>query len=393
MIARDRWIDATLAAMTLEQKVGQLFVAYVTGATADTSSADNMARFGVPTPAEAVARWQLGGVLYFVWSDNVRHPRQLAALGNGLQRAIAGAGNPIPLSVATDQETGAGGRIGAPATVFPEAAELAATGDPALTERAYAITGAELRAMGLNTDYAPVADVNVNPTNPVIGVRSFGSDPAVVAEHVVAAVRGLQSADVSAVAKHFPGHGDTDEDSHHALPVVSHSRRDWELVDAPPFRAAIEAGVDAIMTAHLAFPALEPTGEPATLSRTVLTGLLRDELGFDGVIITDSLRMTGVRTRYDDNEVPVRAIEAGADVLLDPPEPAAQIEAVLTAVRSGRLPAERIEQSVRRILIMKWTRGVVDRPLTDEDAVARRVGTDEHLRAAGEIELRTSASQ
>ncbi len=379
--------------MTLEQKVGQLFVAYVTGATADVSSADNVARFGVPTPAEAVARWQLGGVLYFVWSDNVHDPAQLAALGNGLQGAIAGAGNPVPLTIATDQETGAGGRIGAPAAVFPEAAELGGTGDPALTGRAYGITGAELRAMGINTDYAPVADVNVNPANPVIGVRSFGSDPARVAEHVVAGVRGLQSAGVSAVAKHFPGHGDTGEDSHYALPVVTHSRQEWERIDAPPFRAAIAAGVDAIMTAHLAFPALEPSGDPCTLSRAVLTGLLRTELGFEGVIVTDSLRMTGVRTRYDDTEVPVRAIEAGADVLLDPPEPVHQIEAVLTAVRSGRLAVDRIEESVRRILIMKWVRGVVGRPLADEEVVELLVGTDEHLRAAREIGMRTSGIQ
>ena len=247
--------------------------------------------------------------------------------------------------------------------------------------------------MGLNTDYAPVADVNVNPANPVIGVRSFGSDPTTVAEHVVAGVRGLQSAGVSAVAKHFPGHGDTGEDSHHALPVVTHSRQEWERIDAPPFRAAIAAGVDAIMTAHLAFPALEPSGDPCTLSRAVLTGLLRTELGFDGVIVTDSLRMTGVRTRYDDAEVPVRAIEAGADVLLDPPEPVHQIEAVLTAVRSGRLAVERIEESVRRILIMKWVRGVVGRPLADEDGVELLVGTDEHLRAAREIGMRTSGIQ
>jgi beta-N-acetylhexosaminidase len=387
---RDRWLGSTLATMSLEQKVGQLFVAYVTGATAGTPSAENASRFDVPTPAEAVGRWHLGGVLYFVWSDNIHRPRQIAQLGNGLQRALADSGDPVPLTIAIDQETGAGGRIGPPAAVFPEAADLGATGDPALTWRAYAITGAELRAMAITTDYAPVADVNVNPANPVIGVRSFGSDPAQVAEHVVAAVRALQSAGVSAVAKHFPGHGDTGEDSHHALPVVTHSRRTWEQIDAPPFRAAIAAGVDAIMTAHLAFPALDPSGDPCTLSRAVLTGLLRDELGYAGVIVTDSLRMTGVRTRYDDTEVPVRAIEAGADVLLDPPDPARQIGAVLAAVRSGRLTEQRIEESVRRILIMKWDRGVVDRALVDEHAVDGLVGTVEHLRAAQEIAGRTA---
>ena len=207
-------------------------------------------------------------------------------------------------------------------------------------------------------------------------------------------MRGLQSAGVSAVAKHFPGHGDTGEDSHHALPVVTHSRQEWERIDAPPFRAAIAAGVDAIMTAHLAFPALEPSGDPCTLSRAVLTGLLRTELGFDGVIVTDSLRMTGVRTRYDDAEVPVRAIEAGADVLLDPPDPVASDRGCAGPPSGpGRLTEQRIEESVRRILIMKWVRGVVGRPLADEDVVELLVGTDEHLRAAREIEMRTSGIQ
>ena len=151
---------------------------------------------------------------------------------------------------------------------------------------------------------------------------------------------------MSATAKHFPGHGDTGEDSHTSLPVIRHTRAEWEEIDAPPFRAAIDAGVDAIMTAHISFPELEPSGDPSTLSTTVLTGLLRDELGFEGVIATDSLRMQGVRTMYDDAEIPVRAIEAGADVLLDPPQPALQIRAVIDAVRSGRLgeTADRAER-------------------------------------------------
>jgi beta-N-acetylhexosaminidase len=363
------WVDNTIAAMTLEQKVGQLFVAYVTGSSADQASAENVARFGVGTPAEAVARFHLGGVIYFAWSGNVSTPVQIAALSNGLQRANTVAGGPVPLSVATDQETGASVRIGPPASVFPEAIELAAADDPEATRRTYAIIGRELRALGITTDYAPVADVNINPENPVIGVRSFGADPDLVARHVAAAVHGLQSAAVSATAKHFPGHGDTAEDSHTALPVVDHDKEQWARVDAPPFRAAVAAGVDAIMTAHLSFPALDPSGGPATLSREVINGLLRDELGYSGVIVTDSLRMAGVRTRHPDEEIPIRAIEAGADVLLDPPQPDVQIRSVIEAVRAGRLTEQRIDDSVRRILIMKWDRGVVEQPYADEAAI------------------------
>ncbi|HET9649321.1 MAG TPA: glycoside hydrolase family 3 N-terminal domain-containing protein [Microlunatus sp.] len=387
---RDRWLRATLQEMSLEQKVGQLFVAYVNGPTADTAAAENTARFGVATPAEVVATHHLGGVIYFTWSGSADDPAQIAALSNQLQHANAAAGNPVPLSVATDQETGQVARVGPPATVFPDAMALGAARDPRLTRQAYAIIGEELRAIGINTDYAPDADVNVNPANPVIGVRSFGSRPELVADLVLAAVTGLQQERVSATAKHFPGHGDADQDSHTSLPVITHTRQQWEQIDAPPFRAAIRAGVDAIMTAHLSFPAFEPSGDPSTLSRTVLTRLLRGELGFQGVIVTDSLRMEGVRTLYGDAEIAVRAIEAGADVLLDPLQPDQQIRALIDAVRSGRLSAQRIDASVRRILIMKWNRGLIESAVVDESRIDEHVGTRGHLRAAQRITDRTT---
>jgi len=376
------WIRSTMASMSLEQKVGQLFVAYVTGAAADTTSVQNVDRFGVATPAEAVQKFHLGGVIYFVWSGNIDGPQQIAALSNGLQRASAAAGDPVPLSIAIDQETGPSSRLGPPATVFPGAMALGAARDPESTRRTYAMTGEELRAIGINTDYAPDADVNINPANPVIGVRSFGSEPGLVAELVPAAVEGLQGARVSATAKHFPGHGDTGEDSHTSLPVIRHTRAEWEEIDAPPFRAAIGAGVDAIMTAHISFPELDPTGDPSTLSTAILTGLLRERLGFRGVIATDSLRMAGVRELYGDAEIPVRALEAGADVLLDPPQPDLQIQAVIDAVRSGRISEQRIDQSVRRILIVKWNREMIERPYVDIAEIDEAVGTPQHLREA-----------
>ncbi|HEY5787076.1 MAG TPA: glycoside hydrolase family 3 N-terminal domain-containing protein [Microlunatus sp.] len=383
-------LDATIATMSLEQKVGQLFVPYVTGGTADTVAAENRTRFGVDTPAQAVAKFHLGGVIYFAWSGNTDNPGQIARLSNGLQRANTAAGNPVPLSVATDQETGLVARVGPPATVFPGAMALGAARDAKLTYDTYEITGRELRAIGINTDYAPDADVNVNPANPVIGVRSFSSDPKLVAKNVSAAVSGLQDRRVTATAKHFPGHGDTGEDSHTSLPKIDHTREQWEKIDAPPFRAAIKAGVDAIMTAHISFPAFEPTRDPSTLSRNVLTGLLRDELGFTGVIATDSLRMAGVRLMYSDAEIAIRAVEAGADVLLDPEQPALQIQAVIDAVRSGRLSEERIDASVRRILIMKSNRGVLQSPLVDESRVSSVVGNPKHKSWAQVITDRTT---
>ena len=383
-------IDATIAAMTLEQKVGQLFVPYVTGGTANTASAENRTRFGVDTPAQAVAKFHLGGVIYFAWSGNTDNPAQIARLSNDLQRANTAAGNPVPLSVATDQETGLVARVGPPATVFPGAMALGAARDPKLTYDTYEITGRELRAIGINTDYAPDADVNVNPANPVIGVRSFSSDPKLVAKNVSAAVSGLQDEQVTATAKHFPGHGDTGVDSHYALPTIDHTRAEWEKIDAPPFRAAIKAGVDAIMTAHIIFPAFDDSGDPSTLSHRVLTGVLRDELKFTGVIATDSLRMEGVRQKYDDAEIAIRAVEAGADVLLDPQQPAVQIQAVIDAVRSGRLSEDRIDASVRRILIMKGNRGVLSDPLVDETRVSAIVGNPQHRSWAQVITDRTT---
>lgn len=325
----------------LEELVGQLFVPYINGSSADEADEENRRRFGVASPAEAVRDLHLGGVIYFAWSRNIRCPAQIADLSAGLQSAGGGA-----LMIGTDQEVGSGDRLGPALTPLPSQWALGGSGDPSLTAEAYLITGRELRALGITTDYAPVADVNVNPANPVIGIRAFGADPAIVAEHTAVAVRVLQYAGISAVAKHFPGHGDTSVDSHLSLPVITHSLAEWEHLDAPPFRAAIGAGVDAVMTGHLAFPELDPTGAPATLSAT-LTALLRD-LGFEGVIISDSLRMEGVRVA-DDSEVAIRALEAGVDVILDPPWPERAIGAVVGAIRSGRLSRTRIEESVRRV--------------------------------------------
>lgn len=371
--------------LSLRDKIGQLITHLVYGTAADTPDERNTELYGVATPAEVIAKYRFGGVIYFAWSDNTEDPQQIGRLSNGLQ-AAAREHSPIPLLIGTDQETGRVARMGSPATQFPGAMALAATHSTQAVRQAYAITGTELRTVGINADFAPVADVNSQPANPVIGIRSFGSEPDVVAEHVAAGVAGLQlDAGVAAAVKHFPGHGDTSVDSHHALPVVTHSMFDWHAMDAPPFAAAVRAGVDMIMTGHLAFPDLDPTGDPATLSRPILTGLLREHLGFTGVVITDSLRMQGVRELYDDGEIAVRCLEAGVDILCMPADPDAAIAAITEAVRSGRLTEQRIDESVQRILALKRRRGLFEARPTDPQTIARVVGNQDHLDRARQI--------
>ena len=382
------YVTGQLASMSLEEKVGQLFMVYVHGSSADTDEpeavATNRERFGVDNAAELIAAYRPGGIIYFHWAGNVEDPAQTAALSAGLQEAATADGG-VPLLVAVDQEYGVVARIGEPVTQFPGAMPLGAVGEAETARRAAEIAGAELRAMGLNQNFAPDADVNVAPENPVIGVRSFSSDPRLAAELTAAQVTGYQSGGVAASAKHFPGHGDTDVDSHVGLPVITHSAEEWAEIDAPPFEAAIEAGVDMIMSAHLQFPALDDSLKPATLSEPILTGLLRDELGFTGVAVTDSLEMEGVRTEFGDDKVPVMALQAGIDLLLMPPDFRLARDAVLDAVASGELTEERIDASVERLLRLKYDRGIVSDPSTDVGAASEAVGTDDHLAAADEI--------
>lgn len=385
-VSDDRAIASLVGRMSLEQKVGQLFVQHFYGASATTADQRNVPLYGVATPAEVVAKYHLGGVIYFGWSGNLTDPQQIAGLSNGLQRAAIGSGEPIPLQVATDQEQGPVIRFGAPATQLPGAMALGAGRSTDDARRAAAITGSELKAVGIGVDYAPDADVNVNPANPVIGVRSFSSRPNLVSSMVAAQVKGFQNdAQVTATAKHFPGHGDTAVDSHTGLPVITHTRAQWRELDEPPFRAAIKAGVDQIMTAHLVVPALDSSGEPATLSRTILTDVLRKDLKFRGVVVTDSLAMEGVRTKYGDGEVAVRAIEAGADQLLMTPAMDTAYNAVLGAVRSGRISTQRLDASVTRILQLKWKRGLFAQPYVDPARVDDVVGSPAHRAQADAI--------
>lgn len=394
------WAESTVKRMSLEQKVGQLFITYAYGPTANTAHPKNREEFGVDTPAEVVQRYYLGGIIHFGYTDSLYNPKQIAELSNGLQQAATTSGAGVPLLIGTDQEQGTVTRIGPPVTQFPGNMALGAGRRPEDAAHAAAIAGQELRAVGLNENFAPVGDVNVNPANPVIGVRSFSSDPDLAARLTGGQVNGYQDSTseqetarpdgapqvtVSAVVKHFPGHGDTNQDSHVALPVVEHDRQQWERLDAPPFREAIAHGVDSVMTAHIVVPKLDNSGEPSTLSPRVLTGMLRGELGFRGVIITDSLQMEGVRQKHPDAEIPVLALKAGADQLLMPKNLPVAISSVIGAVRSGDLPESRIDESVQRILELKFRRGIVSNPLVDVARVADVVGSREHLEAAQQI--------
>ncbi|MGH3391152.1 MAG: glycoside hydrolase family 3 protein [Actinomadura sp.] len=389
---RDPRIVKMIKGMTLEEKVGQLFVTYAYGDRADTTDpadvAANRQRYGVDNAAQLIDRYHLGGIIYFAFSNNTKNPQQIAGLSNGIQQAAMRQRAKIPMLISTDQEGGSVvARILAPATQLPGNMALGAGRRVGDAFGAARLSGTELRAMGVNQDFAPVADVNVNPANPVIGVRSFSSDPQVAAELTGAAVRGYQSAGIAPTAKHFPGHGDTATDSHTGVPVITHTREQWEQLDLPPFQAAIRRGIDSIMTAHLVVPALDPSGDPATLSQPIMTGILRRELGYDGVVTTDALDMQGIRDKYGDDRVPVLALKAGVDQLLKSPDGALDLQynAVLDAVRNGELSEARIEESVYRILRLKKRLGLFTNPIVDPTKVADVVGTPAHLATAQRI--------
>jgi beta-N-acetylhexosaminidase len=354
--------------MTVPEKVGQLFMPTIPGSTPAAGAA-------------LVRRYHLGGVIYF--PVNLRAPRQTAELSNGLQKAAL-KDTGVPLVISTDEEQGTVSRLPY-VTRFPSNKLLASTRNPDEDTRlAATVTGEELMAVGINQDNAPDADVNINPRNPVIGVRSFGADPRKVAHLVGVAVDAYRRTGVAVVAKHFPGHGDTDTDSHTGLPVINHTEAQWQRVDAPPFQAAVDHYADVIMTAHIVVPHLEPSRVPATMSKKVLGGLLRDRLGFQGVIITDSLQMTGATIKFGPEEAAVRAIVAGADMLLMPRDLGRAYKAVMAAVRSGRISRSRLDDAVTHIIRMKEERGMFH-PFVDVAKAASVFASKAHRAAARKV--------
>ncbi|WP_433219145.1 glycoside hydrolase family 3 protein [Dactylosporangium sp. CS-047395] len=377
-----------LAGMTLEEKVGQMFVGYVYGdnatAPAAADAAANQAHYGVASGAEVVQRYHLGGVIYFSWSHNLANPPQIAALSNQLQ-AAARADTGIPLQISTDQEGGIVTRIGAPLAVSPGNMAIGATQDPLNALGAARISGEELLALGINVVDAPVVDVNTNPRNAADGPRAFGDRTAQVSLFGAAAVAGYRLAGIGAQAKHFPGLGDTTVNTDNGVAVTNETRAQILATHVPPFRAAIAAGVPSIMAAHIVAPALDPSGAPASLSRPIVTDLLRRQLRYDGVVITDALDAAAL-AGIPQAKIVLDAIDAGIDQLLMPADPPAAIQAVLDAVAAGTLKESRIDESVRRILRMKRELGLYRR---GDVSTAPVVGTPEHLRTMATIAARS----
>ena len=377
-----------------EDLAGLVLMPFAYGDSATEVSAGSAARnrelAGVDTPAEMVGKYRLGGLILVGFSaddptsanqvtTNVDNPQQVRALTDGL-RAAAGElpAGAAPLLIGIDQEYGVVTRVDKGVTLLPGALAAGAAGKPELTENAWRAAGTELAAMGVNVDFAPVADVLVD-RSVVIGSRSFGGDPELVGTQVSAAVRGLQSAGVAATLKHFPGHGHTAADSHHELPALTQKRAVLESGAWAPFRAGIAAGSEMVMSAHLDVRAVDP-GVAATFSRKLLTDVLRGELGFTGVVVTDGMNMAPAQ-KYPAGEAAVRALNAGNDLILMPPNVTQAYDGVLAALRDGSLPRERLLAAATRILTLKLRLAATPAPPLDV------LGDDAHREAAGALAL------
>ncbi|MBC7544531.1 MAG: beta-glucosidase [Candidatus Sericytochromatia bacterium] len=361
------------ASLSIDEAIGQLICPTLYGGQLRHETFDEA------TVLAELAKYGWGGYILFHSDQDTVQAR--TALLQGHAR--------VPLLIAADMEHGAGQMVDG-LTDMPPAMAFGAVDDPALTAAMGAWTAAEARQVGVNWLFAPVADVTNNPSNPIISIRSFGGDPGRVAAHVAAFVTGAQSQGVLTCAKHFPGHGDTGTDSHTRLATVTADRERLTQVEWPPFQAAIDAGVAAIMTAHLAVPALDAPDVPATLSQTIITGVLREDLGYDGLIVTDALLMGGITSVRQASEAAVEALLAGCDVLLMPPDPIATHAAIRAALADGRLTEARLYESVTRILAAKarLQHPVPAVPDGSAGALAANVARKAITRAKGAADLR-----
>jgi beta-N-acetylhexosaminidase len=364
-----KWVDKTLRKMTMEEKIGQMIALRYSGHFVNRDS-DYFQRL-----ESYIVERKIGGLIIF--GGEVY---ETAYLTNSFQKLAK-----VPLLIASDFERGVGNQI-AGATLFPSLMGIGATWSEDQAYLMGKITAWEGRAIGIHMTYAPVVDVNINPDNPIINTRSLGEDPTQVGRLAVAFIRGCQENGLIATAKHFPGHGDSDQDSHSVLPVIKGDRDRLEKVELFPFKQAIEAGVQAIMTAHLHIPAFDPTPDlPATLSPVIMTELLRDELGFNGIIVTDSMGMGGVTTLYEPSEAALKAVQAGVDMILLPPEPDDVIESLIQAVGEGEISEERINASVLRILRTKARLGLHREKFVNTKILDERVATKEYLQQADRV--------
>jgi beta-N-acetylhexosaminidase len=364
-------VDSILALLSTRQRVGQLVVPWLAG----SYSALDDSLFQVAT------RWvdtlEVGGLIVSVGS-----PFDIAAKLNALQRRSR-----LPLLVSADLEWGAGMRV-IGGTAFPQIMAVGATGNARDAYTIGAAAATEGRAVGIHVNFAPDADVNNNPLNPIINIRSFGEDPRAVSRLVQEYVRGLHDRGMLATLKHFPGHGDTHIDSHIGLPVIAAGYARLDSLELVPFRGGIAAGADVVMSAHIGFPSFTGSDDPATLSAAVLTGLLRDSLHFHGLVVTDALQMGAIVTKYGPGEATVRAFLAGSDLLLMPADPDSAINAMTAAVGAGRISSERLDQSVRRVLEIKRRLGLLERRVVPLDSIMSIVGSKRFQDAANDIAVR-----
>ena len=376
-VAGKDWADSVLASMSLREKAAQMVWPTVLG---DYTPGDSP---GWRRMSQYIQRDKVGG-----FTISVGSPTELASKLNAMQSMSS-----IPLVFGADLEAGAGFRarggyfipnaidLGG-AIVFPPEMAIGATGDSTLAYEQGRLTALEGRALGIHIAYAPVLDVNNNAANPVINTRSYGEDPLMVAKLGASFIRGLQSHGMIATGKHFPGHGDTGTNSHLALPVVTVSRNRLDSVELVPFQRAVNSGVGAIMSFHGAMPALDSSGVPGTLSQKVLTDLLRTELRFNGIIISDAMDMAGVLNQYGAVEAVKRAVGAGVDILIQPLDVTQTIDAVVAGVTEGKYTEARLEQSVRRILRAKQDLGLNHRKLVNLDSLRFVVGDSTHAAMA-----------
>ena len=387
--AAQQWVNTTLKKLTLEQLVGQMVFAPLqsTYLSSDSDEYDALATL--------IRESHIGGVIAFGGSEAIPQvmlnstygavilgqPFELASIFNRLQSLSA-----LPLLTSSDFEWGVNMRI-AGATKFPRAMAFGAAGDAQLAYEAGRITGIESRALGVHVDFGPVADVNNNARNPVINIRSFGEDPAQVGTLVSAWVKGLQDGGVLATLKHFPGHGDTDVDSHLGLPLIPHPRERLQAVELPPFRTGIRDGAAGVMVAHMQMPAFDPEG-PATFSKKVIGGLLRGEMGFNGLIYSDSMKMLAITRMASPGDAAVRAVKAGIDVVLDSPDSAEAVRAIARAVKANEIPRAQVEDSVRRILEAKARLGLHRTRTASFDALPTLVGGRKHQAVARAVSER-----
>jgi len=354
------WAEQALELLTPQELVGQLVLSGVGDRREEVLQ---LAKEG-----------KIGALIFY--GKDMPDPLSTAQLTNEFQRRPK-----VPLLIAADFESGTG-FIMRGGTKLPSNMAIGATGSAELAQRCGEVTAKEARAVGIHCAFAPVVDVNVNPQNPIINIRSFGSDPDEVARLAVAWIAGCQSNGCMATAKHFPGHGDTSEDSHRVMPVVPHDMERMWRVELKPFQAAINAGVAAIMTAHIHFPAIDPTpGLPATLSRKILTELLREQMGFKGVVFTDAMAMHAIKLNFRMDEAAVMAVNAGADILLAD-DAASTYEALWRAVQEEQLSMERVKEAAKRVLEAKEWLGLPQQRFVEETKVNEIVGCREHWEVA-----------